>query len=212
MTKPNILHILIDDLGCRDLGCCGLSTAEGCPTSNLPMVEGKGWMYEGGTRVCQIMRRPGVIEPGSSSGVPVQSCDFYPTYLAAAGLDPLPEQHCDGVDLAPLLRGESELDRDAIYWHYPHYGNQGGTPGCSIRAGDWKLIEFFEDGKLALYNLREDLSETTNLAAEKPERTAELHGKLVAWREEVRAAIPRPNPEYARLRAEFEAEWDGPEV
>ncbi|MHC4788061.1 MAG: sulfatase, partial [Planctomycetota bacterium] len=132
----------------------GLATAEGCPTTNAPLAEGKGWMYDGGTREPLIVRWPGHIEPGSSCSVPVTTPDFYPTFLEAAGLEPIPQQHCDGVSLMPLLKGSQELERDAIFWHYPHYGNQGGTPGSSVRAGDWKLIEFFEDGRLELYNLR----------------------------------------------------------
>ena len=124
------------------------------------------------------------------------SPDLYPTLLEAAGLPLMPKQHVDGVSLLPLLKGQSHLEREAIYWHYPHYGNQGGTPGSSVRAGDWKLIEFFEDGRLELYNLREDLSEEHNLAAERPGLTAKLAGMLAAWRESVEAKIPQPNPDY----------------
>jgi arylsulfatase A-like enzyme len=174
----------------------GLATAEGSPTCNGPLSDGKGWMYEGGTRVSQLMKWPGVTSPGSLCDVPVTSPDFYPTFLEIAGLDPMPEQHCDGVSIAPLLRGEKQLNREAIYWHYPHYGNQGGTPGSSVRAGDYKLIEFFEDGRLELYNLREDIGEERNLADAEPRRAKELHKMLVGWRESVEAKIPEPNPDY----------------
>jgi arylsulfatase A-like enzyme len=174
----------------------GLATAEGSPTCNAPLAEGKGWMYEGGTREPLIVKWPGMIAPGSTCDVPVTSPDFYPTFLDIAGLDRLPEQHCDGESILPLLRGEQGLERDAIFWHYPHYGNQGGTPGCSIRSGDYKLIEFFEDGRLELYNLRDDISEDHNLADELPEVTKHLHQQLVAWRGQVEAKIPQPNPEY----------------
>ena len=102
----------------------------------------------------------------------------------------------------PLLKGEGSLERDAIFWHYPHYGNQGGTPGSSVRSGDWKLIEFFEDGRLELYNLREDISETRNLAAEMPELVGELHSKLAAWRKEMDALIPEPNPAWPGKQTE----------
>jgi hypothetical protein len=95
----------------------------------------------------------------------------------------------------PLLRGEA-FDRGPIFWHYPHYGNQGGTPGSSVRMGDYKLIEFFEDGRLELYNLHEDISEEHNLAEELPDITKALHARLVAWREQVEAKIPERNPEY----------------
>jgi arylsulfatase A-like enzyme len=126
----------------------------------------------------------------------VTSTDFYPTVLEMAGLAPLPEQHADGVSIVPLLEGGDELDREAIYWHYPHYGNQGGTPASSIRAGDWKLIEFFEDGRLELYNLREDVSEEHNLAEHHPRRAQRLHALLRDWRERMEAIIPEPNPDY----------------
>jgi len=174
----------------------GLSTAEGSPTCNAPLSEGKGWMYEGGTRECLIVRWPGVTMPDSFCDVPVTSTDFYPTFLEAAGLDAMPDQHADGVSIAPLLRGEGKLDREAIFWHYPHYSNQGGKPGCSVRSGDWKLIEFFEGNRLELYNLREDIGEDRNLAAEKPETARRLRGLLHEWLREVGAKIPEPNPDW----------------
>lgn len=172
----------------------GLSTAEGSPTSNAPLAEGKGWMYEGGTREPLIVHWPGVTAPGSVCQMPVSSPDFYPTFLEMAGL-PLPaQQRLEGRSFAPLLRGEDWGDSERpLYWHYPHYGNQGGTPGCSLRAGDYKLIEFFEDGRLELYNLREDPGETTNLAAAQPERAQRLHALLVAWRQSVEARLPERN-------------------
>jgi arylsulfatase A-like enzyme len=174
----------------------GLATAEGSPTSNAPLSEGKGWMYEGGTREPLIVRWPGVVEPGSQCSVPVTSTDFYPTMLQAAGLDLMPEQHCDGVSLLPLLKGAGTLDREAIFWHYPHYGNQGGTPGSSVRAGDHKLIEFFEDGHVELYDLREDIGEERDLAQAEPRLAQQLQEMLADWREKVKAKIPQPNPDY----------------
>ena len=174
----------------------GLATAESSPTSNAPLSEGKGWMYEGGTREPLIVRWPGVVQPGSTCSVPVTSPDFYPTFLEMAGLPLRPEQHVDGVSLLPLLKGAQSLDREAIFWHYPHYGNQGGTPGASVRDGDWKLIRFFEDGHEELYNLKEDIGETRNLADTEPEKTAELSAKLTAWQDEIEALIPERNPEY----------------
>jgi arylsulfatase A-like enzyme len=172
----------------------GLATAEGSPTSNAPLSEGKGWMYEGGTREPLIVRWPGVVEPGSACSVPVTSPDFYPTLLEMAGLDPLPEQHVDGLRLLPLLRGAGGLDREAVFWHYPHYGNQGGTPGSSVRAGDYKLIEFFEDGHMELYNLSEDPGEERDLAGVEPGLVAELKALLADWRQSVEAKIPERNP------------------
>ncbi|MFD0676608.1 MULTISPECIES: sulfatase [unclassified Paenibacillus] len=171
----------------------GLATAEGSPTCNSPLSEGKGWMYEGGVREPLIVKWPG---PGSVSEVPVISTDFYPTLLEMAGLALSPEQHKDGCSLVPLLKGETRLDREAIFWHYPHYGNQGGTPGSSIRIGEFKLIEFFEDGRLELYNLKDDISEEHNLAAILPEQVKYMKEKLTDWREEVGARIPQINPDF----------------
>lgn len=173
----------------------GLATAEGSPTCNLPLAEGKGWMYEGGVREPLLVRWPGTVVPGSTCKVPVTSTDFYPTFLEIAGLEPMPHQHQDGESIVPLLQGSNELDRDAIFWHYPHYGNQGGTPGSSVRAGDYKLIEFFEDGSLELYNLREDIGEENDLSDQKPNVRDRLHDLLTEWRREMEAKMPRPNPE-----------------
>ncbi|MEN6479321.1 MAG: sulfatase [Anaerolineales bacterium] len=174
----------------------GLATAEGSPTCNAPLAEGKGWMYEGGTREPLLIYWPGVTAPGTTCDVPVTSPDLYPTLLEMAGLPLRPAQHEDGVSLVPLLRGATTLDREAIFWHYPHYGNQGGTPGSAVRAGDWKLIEFLEDGRLELYNLREDIAEEQNRAAELPRLTARLQQMLADWRVSVEAEMPLPNPDY----------------
>jgi len=174
----------------------GLATAESSPTSNRPLAEGKGWMYEGGTREPLLVCWPGVTRPGSRCSVPVTSPDLYPTLLEMARLKPLPEQHRDGISFVPLLKGADALAREAIFWHYPHYGNQGGTPGSSVRAGDWKLIEFFEDGRLELYNLRDDIGEARNVAAGNPGIVQELHTLLADWRASVEAKIPQPNPDF----------------
>jgi len=173
----------------------GLSTSEGHPTSNLPLRAGKGWLYEGGIREPWIIRAPGVTKPGSVCETPIISTDFYPTILELAGLPLAPLQHRDGVSLVPLLKG-GELKRGPLYWHYPHYGNQGGAPGGAVRDGDWKLIEWYEDGSLELFNLRDDLSEKKNLAADNPDKVKELHAKLVAWRNQVNAVMPTPNPSF----------------
>jgi arylsulfatase A-like enzyme len=174
----------------------GLATAEGSPTSNAPLSEGKGWMYEGGTREPLIVRSPGVVVPGSVCSVQVTSPDVYPTMLDMAGLDLIPEQHIDGESLLPVLKGAGSLGREAIFWHYPHYGNQGGTPGSSVRAGDFKLIEFFEDGHTELYNLRDDIGEERDLAWMEPQLVAELKERLIDWRQRVEAKIPQRNPDY----------------
>lgn len=167
----------------------GLSTSEGHPTSNLPLRAGKGWMYEGGIRVPLIVRAPGVTQPGSVCDQPVVSTDFFPTLLELAGLPSRHELHLDGESFVPLLKGETR-QRSAMFWHYPHYGNQGGAPSGAIRDGDWKLIEWYEDGTLELYNIREDIAETTNLASANQERTTAMHQRLMDWRKETGAVMP----------------------
>ncbi len=183
----------------------GLSTSEGSPTCNAPLSEGKGWMYEGGNRVCQIVRWPGVVAPGRSTDEPCTSPDWYPTLLAAAGLPEHPVQHADGKSLMPLLSGEA-FERGPIFWHYPHYSNQGGSPACSVRHGDWKLIEFFEDNRRELYNLRQDIEENHDLSAEQPERVERMAGQLAQWRSEVQATVPRVNVNYTAPAAGGEAD------
>jgi arylsulfatase A-like enzyme len=169
----------------------GLSTSEGHPTSNLPLRAGKGWLYEGGIRVPYLIHWPGVTRQATTYELPVSSPDFYPTLLAMAGLELLPQQHRDGNNLAPLLRGETPPATErSLFWHYPHYGNQGGAPGSAVRRGDWKLIEWFEDGRRELYNLREDPGETQDLSATRPDLTEELYQELAAWRDSVDARLP----------------------
>lgn len=169
----------------------GLSTSEGHPTSNLPLRAGKGWMYEGGIREPMIVRAPGVTRPGSVCDSPVISTDFFPTILELAGVPAEPDHHLDGVSFVSLLKGGTR-ERPAMFWHYPHYGNQGGAPTGAIRDGDWKLIEWYEDGRLELFNLAEDLSEKHNVAAEHPDLTQKLATRLRKWRSEMGAVMPSP--------------------
>ena len=165
-------------------------------TDNTPLRANKGSNYEGGIRVPLIIKWPGKSKPGSVSDEPVVSTDFYPTILAATGQALRPHQHVDGQSLVPVLTGGS-LDRDAIYWHYPHYNQHPQSfPSGVIRAGDWKLIEGYDSGELSLYNLADDLGETTNLAKKNPSKAEELHAKLKAWRAEAGADPMRTNPEY----------------
>jgi len=171
----------------------GLSTSEGSPTSNVPLRAGKGWFYEGGIRVPLIVRAPGVTKPGAICSEPVFSADFYPTILELANLPARPAQHKDGVSFVPLLKQQGKLKREAIYWHYPHYGNQGGSPGSAMRMGDWKLIEFAEDNRVELYNLRDDIGETRNLARDITGHVASMQQKLHAWQREVGAKFPAIN-------------------
>jgi arylsulfatase A-like enzyme len=173
----------------------GLSTAEGSPTANLPLRAGKGWNYEGGLRVPWIVRLPGRVAAGTTCDVPVVTADLYPTLMALAGLPMPPEQKPDGVSLAPLLEGKSGIADRTLFWHYPHYSNQGGRPCGALRAGDRKLLEFFEDGRLELYDLGRDAGESKDVAPAEPEPAETLRKRLAAWREAVGAQMPTPNPE-----------------
>jgi len=167
-------------------------------TDNAPLRGGKGMLYEGGVRVPYIFRWPGTIAAGRSEGTLVNSVDLYPTLLELAGADPPADYPLDGVSYAGVLRGEGPAaERDGLYWHFPGYLGFGRdqwrtTPCGSVRSGDWKLIEYFEDGRLELYNLRDDAGETRNLAADEPEKVAELREKMLAWRESVGAKLPTP--------------------
>lgn len=168
----------------------GLSTSEGHPTSNLPLRAGKGWMYEGGIREPMIVYVPGTTEAGAVCSQPVISTDFYPTLLELAGLPLEPDAHVDGVSLVPLLKGQP-LQRGPLFWHYPHYGNQGGAPSGAVMDGPWKLIQWFEDDRLELFNVESDPSEAHDLAQEKPEQAQTLLRQLTAWREETGAIMPQ---------------------
>ena len=186
--RDNTLVVFMSDNG-------GLSTSEGLPTSNLPYRGGKGWMYEGGIREPVVFRWPGVTPPGTSCAAPAVSTDFYPTLLEAAGLPLLPDQHEDGVSLMPLLRNPFAKfdDRGPIFFHYPHYSNQGGFPASAVRDGDYKLIQDLEDGEFELYNLVTDPSEHNNLTQLEAERTEEMARSLNSWRKQVGAKPLKKN-------------------
>ena len=194
LAKLKELGIEDDTIVCYTSDNGGLSTSEGSPTSNLPLRGGKGWLYEGGIREPFLIRWPGVTTPGSTSDEPVISTDFYPTLLEAAGL-PLLQQHEDGVSLVPLLKQSGSIDRTALYWHYPHYSNQGGMPGGAIRVGDYKLLERFEDGRVHLYNLADDVGERTDLAGRMPGRVNQMRSRLHAWYKQVDAKFLTARPD-----------------
>ncbi|MDG2470666.1 MAG: sulfatase [Pirellulaceae bacterium] len=161
-------------------------------TSNLPLRGAKGWLYEGGIRVPMIISWPGRIRSGSACEEPIISTDFYPTVLELSGLPSMPEQHLDGVSLAPALL-DQPFERGAIYWHFPHYSNHGmQSPGGAIRQGDFKLLEYFENGSVQLFNLKTDLGEQDDLSEKHPKKKKELLALLRSWREELSAKMPQP--------------------
>ena len=185
----------------------GLVTCEGVntpATSNIPLRAGKGHVYDGGIREPMIIAWPGVTDPGSVCTQPVISVDFYPTILEMAGVSNNPNHTIDGESLVPLLNKTGSLKREAIYWHYPHYSPQWATPAGAVRKGDYKLIEFFEDNHLELYNIVGDIGEKNDLLKfpythiENPyaAKAEELHALLKGWRRKVGARMPKPNPDY----------------
>ena len=168
-------------------------------TDNAPLRNGKGSLYEGGTRDAFIARWPGVTKAGSTTDVPAIHVDVYPTLLEVAGASKPENYILDGESLVPLLREPAaNLKREAIFQHFPGYLGAGGntwrtTPVGLIEVGDWKLMEFFEDHHLELYNLKDDIGERTNLAEKMPEKTKELHAKMLVWREAIKAPMPTLN-------------------
>jgi arylsulfatase A len=181
----------------------GLSTPEGADTpatDNAPLRAGKGYLYEGGLRVPLIVRWPHRVEAGSVNHTPVYSADLFATALDIAGVKNT--SGVDGMSLLPLLTGRGQFKRDTLYWHYPHYSNQSvnaghlDQPGAAIRQGDYKLIEFFQDQHVELYDLKNDLSEQHDLARSRPRLAAELRQKLSAWRRAVGAQMMTANPLY----------------
>jgi arylsulfatase A-like enzyme len=174
----------------------GLSVLEGRhtpATTNAPLREGKGFLYEGGIREPLLVRWPGVTRPGGVCEAPVCSIDLFPTVLDMCGVKS--DAKPDGVSLVPALKGGT-VTRDDLYWHYPHYSNQGGRPGGAVRAGDLKLIESFEQDRRELYDVRRDPGETRNLAADRPDAVRELAARLDVWRHAVGAMMMQPNPHY----------------
>ncbi len=171
--EDNTIIVFFSDNG-------GLSISEAMPTSNLPLRGGKGWMYEGGIREPMIIKYPPLIKPNTVNETPVISNDFYPTLLKMVGLPLMPKQHTGGVSIVPLLQQKSLKSR-SLYWHYPHYGNQGGSPGSAIRNGDWKLIHWYENDRYELFNLKNDLAEKNNLLTTQPEKAKKLKAELANW-------------------------------
>ncbi len=195
----------LDELGLADntLVCFtsdngGVSSGDAYSSSMLPLRGGKGRQWEGGIREPLYVRFPGVVEPGSTCDVPVSGIDFYPTFLELSGTPVPPEQVIDGKSIVRLLQGEREREiaERALFWHYPHYGNQGGDPSSVIRRGPWKLIHYHEDGHDELYHLENDPGEQHDCLAGNPAKAAELRHRLDAWLVETGAKFPVPDPEY----------------
>ncbi len=177
----------------------GVASGDNYSTSNLPLRGGKGYQWEGGIREPFFIKAPGY--KGNTNNYPVISTDFYPTILDLANLKLLPEQHIDGVSLKPIIEGKTLPERP-LFWHYPHYGNQGGEPSSIIRKGNWKLIHYWEDNRDELYNLVNDPYEQDNIASKHTETTNKLRNSLMAWLDSVNAQKPEQDPIYDKNLAD----------
>ena len=173
----------------------GVSAGDGKATSNLPLRGGKGRQWEGGIREPYYLKWPGTVSAGSKCMTPVIGTDLYPTLLEIAGLPARPNQHIDGVSLVPLLKGREIADR-ALFWHYPHYGNQGGEPSSIISLGKWKLIHYYEDDRKELYDIENDVSEQTDISSKYPAVVEKLSRDLESWLGEVDGRRPIKNPNF----------------
>jgi len=196
LEKENLAENTIVVFTSDNGGMATSNRTDNIPTTNLPLRAGKGYLYEGGIREPLIFYWPGKIKAESTTDSPATGTDFYPTLLDLAGIKLRPEQHPDGISLKPLLEGKTMNERP-IFWHYPHYsGGLGGRPSGAVRLGNFKLIEFFEDNRIELYHLKNDIEEKTDLATTQPEKAEELKRLLHQWRKGVGAQIPFPNPAY----------------
>ena len=197
LAKLEELGLTEDTIVCFTSDNGGVASGDAFSTSNLPLRGGKGRQWEGGLREPFYLRAPGRTRPGTTSSTPVSGIDWYPTLLELAGADVPAAQEVDGTSLVPLLAGGALAPRP-LFWHYPHYGNQGAAPSGAVRSGDWKLVEWFEDGTTELFDLGADPGESRNLAPEQPGRTAALQASLKRWRQGVQAKMPRPNPNFGK--------------
>ena len=192
--SDNTIIVFTSDNG----GMATSNQTENIPTSNLPLRAGKGYLYEGGIRVPLIVRWPGNIKAGATTDFPTTGTDFYPTLLDLAGINLEKLQHLDGISLKSVFENGETIDRP-LFWHYPHYsGGLGGTPAGAVRLGNFKLLEFYEDDHVELYNLEQDLSEEKDLSEKYPARVKELKKLLHDWRKTVGAQMPYTNPYYSR--------------
>ena len=173
----------------------GVASGDAFSSSNLPLRGGKGYQWEGGIREPYFIKVPWINLSGKKTDVPAIGMDFYPTILDLAGLDLLPDQHLDGVSLLPVLKGDQIAER-SLFWHYPHYGNQGGDPSSMIRNNDWKLIHYYEDGRDELYNIAIDIGEQNNMAESHPALVTNLRSKLDEFIRATGGRLPTPDPLY----------------
>ncbi|MEO0471355.1 MAG: sulfatase, partial [Bacteroidota bacterium] len=173
----------------------GVSSGDAFSSSMLPLRGGKGRQWEGGIQEPLLMRFPSMIPSGSRCEESIIHMDLYPTLLGMAGLDLLPDQHVDGIDIRPVFSAQALPERE-LFWHYPHYGNQGGEPSSIIRSKNWKLIRYHEDGREELYNLHKDMGEQHNLLSIHPSVSERLSARLSDWLCATNARFPTADPDF----------------
>jgi arylsulfatase A-like enzyme len=174
----------------------GLSTAEGSPTVNGDLRAGKGWLYEGGIKVPTIMRWTNKIKAGQVSDIPVNTVDFFPTFAKAMNPAAVLNKAIDGSNILDLLANEKKAKQRPLFWHYPHYSNQGGKPGSVMINGDYKLILNYEDDSLELYDIKQDVGEKNNLATTKKAIAKRYKKTLNKWLTDNKAKFPVSNPAF----------------
>lgn len=205
LAKLDELGLAENTIVCFTSDNGGVSSGDAFATSNLPLRGGKGRQWEGGIREPFYVSAPGIAQPSSTSAVPVHGVDWYPTLLELAGVSVPSEQDVDGVSLVPLLKGDSIQSRP-LFWHYPHYGNQGGEPSSIIMRGDMKLIYYHEDSRVELYDLGTDPKEQSDISSQNPQEAKRLKAELMAWLDSTDARFPAPDPQFdAAARA---ARWE----
>ena len=192
----------IDELGLRDSTLVVLTSDNGGFNygihDHVPLRKTKGWLYDGGLRIPMIVRWPGRVEPGTVREDRVTHLDFYPTFMEVAGVPDDPALILDGESLVPLLTGKGGLQRDALFFHYPNYAWHSKNPlGGAIIEGDYKLLNWYDDNSVELYNLKDDPGESEDLAMQHPEMAERLKFKFRNWLKSVDANMPVPNPDYA---------------
>ncbi len=179
-------------------------------TSNLPLRGGKGWLYEGGIREPLIVKWPSRGKQGTVCDEPVISTDIFPSVMDMLGMSISADLKLDGVSFAPLVRGEKDFERGPIYWHFPHYSNHGlQSPGGAIRNGDYKLLEYFENNTVQLFNLKKDPGEHYDLSGSEPDKVDELRKLLHRWRNEINAQMMTSNPHYFNIQGELKRMYSG---
>ena len=183
----------------------GVSSGDAYATSNLPLRGGKGRQWEGGIREPYYLKAPGVSKAGTETDILASGIDWYPTLLELCGIEIPKAQKVDGISLVPVLKQDRITDRP-LYWHYPHYGNQGGEPCSIIMQGDWKLIHYLETGNDELYHLGKDLGEQNDLAKKNPQKAKEMRAQLDQWLKQTNATYPIPDPQFDS--AKRDARWE----